>query len=288
MLQKYRAYLIVIETGSITKAAQQLGYTQSAVSRMISQLEKEWGFPLLIRNRGSLVPPADGISLLSDLQIICDTQTSLTERIHRLHQAEEGYIRIGAFSSVSTSFLPQVLRGFQNAFPHFSFQLFHGEYEQIRSWIHQGIIDCGFLPLPVEKELEAFPVLQDRLVAVLPKHHPLAEQKSFPLAAFSEEVLIQLAEERDQEIRQIISLLPQKPHIIHTVSDDYAILAMAEAGLGISILHETVANPSKFHIATVPISPEHIRTIAITIKKNAPVSKSTKAFLSHISDWRIS
>lgn len=44
-IQKYIAYLKTIETGSITRAAAQLGYTQSAVSRMIADLEKSWGSP---------------------------------------------------------------------------------------------------------------------------------------------------------------------------------------------------------------------------------------------------
>ena len=54
MIHKYLAYLKTIETGSITQAAAELGYTQSAVSRMIADLEEHWDVPLLTRNRSGI------------------------------------------------------------------------------------------------------------------------------------------------------------------------------------------------------------------------------------------
>ncbi|MBM6828370.1 LysR family transcriptional regulator [Anaerotignum lactatifermentans] len=288
MIQKYRAYLSVIHTGSITKAAKQLGYTQSAVSRMIAQLEEEWDLPLLLRNRGNLSPTSDGLALLEELRSICQSQETLEEKIHRLHKAEAGFVRIGAFSSVSASFLPHILGKFQKAFPQISFQLFHGEYAQIREWLRQGIIDCGFLPLPAEADLEIHPLLQDRLVAVLPMDHPMAKEQTFPLSAFGGQILLQPVEERDQEIRRILAQLPLAQAMIHAVSDDHAILSMTEAGLGISLLHELVADTSRFRVAAVPIHPASVRTIGIAIKKNAPVSKGTEAFLSHLSHCQLS
>lgn len=288
MIQKYIAYLIVIETGSITKAANQLGYTQSAVSRMVAQLEKEWNIPLLSRTRGNLSPTSDGLALLDEIHTICRAEFSLREKIRRLHAAEDGFVRIGAFSSVSTAFLPHILGNFQKAFPHISFQLFHGEYAQIKEWLHQGIIDCGFLPLPTESDLKTIPLLQDRLMAVLPLDHPMATWQEFPLSAFSGQILLQPVEERDQEIHRILAQLPAPPSMVHAVSDDHAILSMTEAGLGISLLHELVADTLRFRIAAVPIHPASVRTIGIAIKKNAPVSKGTEAFLSHLSTSRLS
>ena len=59
MIHKYLAYLKTIETGSITQAAAELGYTQSAVSRMIADLEEHWDVPLLTRNRSGIEISSD-------------------------------------------------------------------------------------------------------------------------------------------------------------------------------------------------------------------------------------
>ena len=70
-IRKYIAYLKTIETGSITHAASQLGYTQSAISRMIADLEDSWGVTLLTRNRSGIEISSEGLTLLPKLQAIC-------------------------------------------------------------------------------------------------------------------------------------------------------------------------------------------------------------------------
>ena len=70
MIHKYLAYLKTIETGSITQAAAELGYTQSAVSRMIADLEEHWDVPLLTRNRSGIEISSEGTQLLPILQSI--------------------------------------------------------------------------------------------------------------------------------------------------------------------------------------------------------------------------
>ena len=72
-IRKYIAYLKTIETGSITHAAAQLGYTQSAISRMIADLEDAWGVKLLTRNRSGIEISSEGLVLLPKLQAICKT-----------------------------------------------------------------------------------------------------------------------------------------------------------------------------------------------------------------------
>ena len=84
-IQKYIAYLKTIETGSITRAAAQLGYTQSAVSRMIADLEKSWGVTLLTRNRSGIEISSEGLMLLPKLQVICSGYESLNRTVAELH-----------------------------------------------------------------------------------------------------------------------------------------------------------------------------------------------------------
>jgi len=66
--QKYMALLKTVELGSISRAAEQMGYTQSAISRMISDLENEWQVELLHRGRGGIEMTSAGQQLLPLLQ----------------------------------------------------------------------------------------------------------------------------------------------------------------------------------------------------------------------------
>ena len=81
MIQKYKAFLKTVEYGSFTKAAQALNYTQSGVSRMIHDLEREWQLSLFVRNRGSLHVTEEGKALIPHLQRICHEEEKLFQRL---------------------------------------------------------------------------------------------------------------------------------------------------------------------------------------------------------------
>ena len=97
-IQKYQAFVKVAELGSITKAAEAMGYTQSAVSRMIADLEDEWNLNLLRRSRGGLSLSSDGVMLLPYIKEMCSRFEALQEQANALKGLETGFIRIGSCS----------------------------------------------------------------------------------------------------------------------------------------------------------------------------------------------
>ena len=97
MIHKYLAYLKTIETGSITQAAAELGYTQSAVSRMIADLEEHWDVPLLTRNRSGIEISSEGTQLLPILQS-CHEKESLChtgDKAADQHCGDERQVEVG-------------------------------------------------------------------------------------------------------------------------------------------------------------------------------------------------
>ena len=91
-LMKYRAFLAVADAGSFTRAAEMLGYTQSGVSRMIADLEKEWGVKLLERSRAGVRLTSEGIELIGGVRSVVDEQGRLQARIDGLSGLESGLI----------------------------------------------------------------------------------------------------------------------------------------------------------------------------------------------------
>ena len=122
-IQKYRAFLKTVEYGSFTKAAEALSYSQSGISRMISDLEKEWKVPLLERSRAGVRLTSDGLMLLDQIRRVCAEYEKLQTQVDELNGLQSGLIRIGTFSSVATHWLPNIIKAFQKDYPNIDYEL---------------------------------------------------------------------------------------------------------------------------------------------------------------------
>ena len=280
-IPKYNAVLKTIETGSITAAAEQLGYTQSAVSRMIADLEREWGIKLLQRSRAGISVSSEGFVLLPLLQSICNEHKKLEQRIEEIHHVGYGLIRVGTVSSVSMRWLPQIMKSFREVYPNINFYLRIGEYNDLEEWLRRGEVDCSFVSMPSSDALSTTFLKQDRLLAVLPVDHPLAALPRFPLEQLAEEPFIKLEEDKDYEISKILDSLSKRPKISYQVIDSYTILSMVECGLGVSILHELSVDNDRFRVVGKEFDTPLYRNIGIAVKKDSPVSPATQRFISH-------
>ena len=117
-IQKYMALIKTVEYGSFTRAAEVLNYSQSGVSRMIADLEREWGVSLLERGRFGVRLTSDGLRLLPYAKNVCGEYQKLQNQIEELNGLQSGLIRIGTFSSVATHWLPNIIRAFQSDYPN--------------------------------------------------------------------------------------------------------------------------------------------------------------------------
>ena len=285
MIHKYLAYLKTIETGSITQAAAALGYTQSAVSRMIADLEETWNVPLLTRNRSGIEISSEGTQLLPILQGIVKGQEELNFAVGELHGLQSGLIRVGAFTSMATGWMPLMIKSFHEKYPNIRFQIFNGEYNQIATWLRRGQIDCGFLALPCSNDFDTTFLLRDSLTVILPPNHPLRDAECFPVSRLSDEDFISLKEEQDYEINLFLEHLKQSPRIKFEVSSDFAILAMVECGLGISVVHDLILHPNRHGVIKKPLDLPYYRDIAIATSAAAQPSTITQMFCQHAIEW---
>ena len=200
---KYLAFIRTVEYGSFTKAAEILNYSQSGISRMINDLEKEWEITLLERNRSGVKLTSDGSRLLPYAKGLCNEYQKLQMQIDNLHGVQSGIIRIGTFSSVATHWLPNIIKAFQKDYPSIDYELLLGDYTEIEKWISEGRIDCGFLRLPTKPEFETILLTRDKLLAILPENHPLADCKKVPIAALCDEPFMLLEKGAKAEISEV-------------------------------------------------------------------------------------
>jgi DNA-binding transcriptional LysR family regulator len=281
-IQKYKAFIKTAEYKSLTKAAKDLGCTQSAVSHMLSDLESQWGIVLFERSRLGVRITADGFKVLSFAKEICDADERLHIQVEELNGLGSGLIRIGAFSSVATHWLPTIIKIFQRDYPKVDFELLIGEYNEIENWVIEGRVDCGFLRLPTKVGLESIFLGQDKLMVILPQNHPLAECETFPIDALNREVFILLEKNAESEITKIFEKHHLAPNIHLSTWDDYTIMSMVEQGIGISILPELILKRVPYNIIKKELEVAAYRKIGFVIKDSRTASLALKQFIGYL------
>lgn len=282
-LQKYEALIETVDTGSFTKAAQVLSYTQSGVSRMVAELERSWGIKLLVRGRGGVELTSEGRLVLPYVRDIVGLQRSLRMEVDSISGLRAGVIRIGTFSSVAAQWLPNVIERFQADYPGIDYELVIGEYAEIRAWIASGRVDCGFLVLPIEEEFDTITLGSDRLLAVLPPGHALAKERTVALADLAEEPFLLDEKGTDAMVTDIFREAGVHPDIRLTTPDDYVIMSMVESGLGVSILPELILERVPYDLAIRPLDVNPIREIGFAVRSQADASLAVRTFEGYLA-----
>ncbi len=281
-IQKYLAFVKTVEYGSFTKAAERLHYSQSGISRMINDLEKEWKISLLERSRSGVRLTSDGLALLPYAKSVCAEYEKLQAQVDEINGLQSGIIRIGTFSSVATHLLPNIIKRFQADYPNIDYELLLGDYTEIESWILEGRVDCGFLRLPAHPDLETYFLEQDKLLVVLPENHALADSGRFPVKALADYPFMLLEKGAKAEISEIFERCNVIPKIHFTTWDDYAIMSMVESGLGISILPQLILQRVPYKIITKELDVPAYRNIGLALRSKKNSSLAVKRFLEYI------
>ena len=281
-LLKYMAFVKTVEYGSFTRAAEMLHYSQSGISRMIADLEKEWRVSLLERSRSGVRLTSDGTELLPRARSLCEEYQKLQTQVDELNGLQSGLIRIGTFSSVATHWLPKIIQEFQKSYPNIDYELLLGDYAEIEAWIAEGRVDCGFLRLPTRPEFETIFLEQDKLLAILPEDHPLARLDRVPVAALCEEPFMLLERGAKAEISELFEQCGLTPRVRFTTLDDYAVMSMVESGLGVSILPQLILRRIPYRIAVRELDVPACRNIGLALRDRKTASVAVKRFLEYL------
>lgn len=285
-ISKYEAFLKTVELGSLTKAAETLGYTQSGMTYILNSLEEQCGLTLLKRDRSGVQLTSDGLEMLPYIKELYESWRRVSEKLGQLRGMESGHLRIGTFTSVSTHWLPQIIRTFRLTYPNITFELVHGDYRQIEEWILKGRIDLGFTQLPLGEGIDYIHMQSDDLWAVLPENHPLAENESVTLEELLPEPFIMYAENTAGGIRVMLNSHSIKPNTQFVAEDDHAIMSMVESGLGVSVLSGLVLRRSPYKLVKRKLNPPMYREIVLAHLPGKAPSISSRRFIEHVEAWR--
>ncbi|MCQ2363445.1 MAG: LysR family transcriptional regulator [Acidaminococcaceae bacterium] len=284
-IQKYQALITTIRAGSITKAAELLNYSQSGVSRMLADLEKEWGVVLLERGKAGVRLTSDGMQLFPYAENIVREYTRLQEQIDLVNGLQRGLIRIGTLSSVAAHWLPSIIKRFQKDYPNIDYVLELGYYTDLEKWLMEGRIDCAFLAMPDNPELETIKLGRDRQMAVLPLKHPLLRYKKIPLTKLVLEPFMLLSRDDNSDAMEIFNRHNLHPQIHFTTWDDFAIMSMVEQGMGVSILPELILQRIPYQIAIRELDITIHRELVLALRSQKDASLAVKKFIEYTKKY---
>lgn len=284
-ISKFETLAKVCELGSLTKAAEVLGCTQSAVSHTINSLEEQFGFAILTRSRAGVKLTDDGQRIMPSVRGILNYYEQLNQTVSAIRGLDFGTVRIGAFTSVAVHWLPGVIKEFQQDYPNVDIKLLNGDYHDVEKWLTEGSVDLGFVNLPTSLNCECIALMEDRLLAILPPDHKFASYPKFPLVECETEAFITLLETSNHDANKALSAAGIKPNIKFSTKDDYAIIAMVEQGLGISIMPELLLRGRHDNVAVKELVPPSKRTIGLAIGETSSQSPATRKFADYIIRW---
>ncbi len=281
---KYAAFAAAVETGSLTRAAAQLGYTQSGVSHLIRALEDELGLPLLLRTRGGVTLTPEGRELLPHIRQLLSAERDMLHLCENLRGLSAGTVCVGTFSSVAIAWMPELTRRFALLHPGVRIDILNGTYSVVEEALLCDRVDCAFVAMPSREEFSVTPLLRDRLMALLPMDSPLAGRREVTARQLAALPYIVPAEGTEYDAGRFFARAGQTPQVRFNAGDDYAAVALARKGLGFTVLPELLLQDLALNgLCAVPLSGAE-REIALAVSRARCPSPALSTFLQFVQD----
>ncbi len=244
-LRHLRAFLMVVDHGSFTAAARQLGVAQSAVSQLVRTLEDDLGTVLLTRTTRSVSLTPAGAQLAERLQPALERIDGAL-RHTRAAAAVPGLLRVGFKAGGIGPLLTEVLHAYSAAHPHTQVELTRMEWTDDLSPLRLGSLDVVLTRPPIDTQgLHARTLLSDRRVVGLPTWHPLAAQPEVTMSDLADEPVITGAD-APPALNDFWTVNPRPdgraPRLGPAVRNNDEMLVHVALGHGVCIAAATVAD----------------------------------------------
>ena len=281
-----RVFAEIMRTGSATAAGKQLSLSQPAVSRLIAQLETQVGFDLFYRDRGKLVPTADGTKLIQEVELTLASLDRFNSLVRDIAGYSAGTVRIVAPPSFAEGVLPDIVSRFRERFPGVEFSIDSRSVETARSMIAMRYVDCGFVKLPAdESDLAIEQIVSSGSVCVMRDDHPLAGREAITPADIGQHPLILLGAGRHwrTQVDNAFAAFGLRPAVAIETHTHGSACALAARGNGMAILNELLVKPY-IHapLVTRPFAPPITHEYAFAVSNVSRPSRLTQEFRKEV------
>ena len=238
-IKDLNAFRVVVEAGTVTRAAQQLRRTQPAVSRIVARLEDELGFKLFERTQKRFSLTAEGDAFFKETDRLLASYDEILEAARDIREGRLSRIRIVSMPALAHGLLPDALAAFQKSHPRISVSVDVRRRADVTRWVAGRQFDIGVATLPIDYPgVSTLSLVKVRALAALPKGHPLARAKSVSLSSLAPEPLVGLGADAmiQARINELFGKLGRKPNLVVDTSSLLAVCHFVASGLGCGIV----------------------------------------------------
>ena len=276
---KCEAALLAAELGSLTAAAERLGYTQSGITRMLNSLEEELGFALFIRGKKGVRLTENGKAMLADLREIVRAQHNAEQRSAEICGIVTGSLTIGCYYSIAAMWMPSILQEFRRKYPGIRIKMQEGGNLEMAKWLREKSVDCCFCAEQTDTDCDWTPLYDDELVVWLPKDHALAGAERFPVEMLETEPFIHTLPGHDTDQDRLLTKLHLHPRTCFTTRDGFTTYNMVEAGVGISFNQRLISQKWNRNVAEVSFDPPQYVPLGIAVPSQKDASPAAKKLI---------
>ena len=281
--KKLEALVVSVELGSFTRAAEQLGYTQSGLTHMMNSLEKDIGFTVLVRGRSGVQLPPAGQRIFPLVQECLAGSAALEREISLINSHKEDSVRVAAYESIARHWLPEVIQQFRREHPDVTVDIQMGSVDEVYRWVLEDRVDMCFASRQDYNTLDWTPLRDDELLAILPPDYPDGDN-AFPIEFFNGQEFLMPSMGFDKDILRVLNEHGVAPLIRTTQVSDSAVISMVEHGLGVSVLSRLVLRGRQNSVRALPLLPQAFRKLGIAARPRKELRPIVRKFITQSRD----
>ncbi len=273
---KIRAILSAVKYKSLSKAAEELSYTPSAMSHIADALERELGIKLLERTPLGVELSKDGQELYPKLVSLLNAEAEILRAAHVISESKSNHLRIGTFSSISQNMLPEILRGFRALHPDISISI--AVEDSLQDWTQRGLADVIFTDDLNYGENTWVPIKEDPFVAIAPTHLVKGRRSITREELYSYTYI----DVNEYALNTYFDKSKFNKVIPFASIDNVSVLYMIQEGLGVSVLPSLMLSQRIKGVSTLKLKPSISRTLGFAYHKDQTLSFAAKTFIGYL------
>lgn len=281
-VQKLVVLAAIVETGSMTRTAERLGYSQAGLTYMMNSLENEIGLCLLERTHSGVRLSESGQKLMPEIRRFLKHYDSLESAIKNCKQTQSSTLRIAAVDSVSQRWLPEAIARLRAEYPQAHVSVASESPVVINNWMKDGSVDLAVTDRAwTSKELGWISVFKDPFRGVFPQGTVIGS--SVPLEHFADKAVIVPDYGQNVDILQVF----KTNHIGVAYTDDRmgnrSVLAAVAAGLGVTVMPQLELDYYAVqNVTALPLEPPQYRELGVAIPRGSQPAPMMQEFIRHL------
>ncbi len=266
--KKLEILMTAVDLGSLSKAAEVVGYTQSGLTHLFDSLERDIGITLIRRDRSGISLTKAGQELMPAIREFLRANANLENRISAITEKRNETIRVAAYASIAMHWMPEILYRFRRVCPNINVDLrmVDNAIEPFEL-LEDGKTDVIFAAKESGISCEWTPLYNDVMYAILPPDYPVSDNNEFPVSGFGGKEFIMPYGKFDIDVNRAFDENGVKPYIKPAHVDDETVIRMVGKGLGISMMSEMMIRGRTNGVRVLKVSPEVGRELGMGMNK---------------------